>query len=459
MTNILLLNPPAPSLYIRDYYCSFESKADYYWPPQDLLALSGLLSTAHRVFVLDTIVEKKSTGEICDFIRENHIDNVIFTTGTATMAFEKSSLQEIKDNTGVFIAASAGILKYEAEQFFRRFPFLDAALLDFTDPEISEFFTDPHSKKWDTIWVKKEDRLIQSKNEFKKEFSFPPPQHRLFPFRKYAIPIAKHHPYVVVITSLGCPYQCRFCTIPPYGTKYRNIENTLEELRMIKEMGVKEILFQDPTFTVNTKHMNALLNRMIEEDLTFSFSCNTDINSMNEEKISLMKRAGCHTVNVGLESGNENILVRYNKKLDRQKALDVIRLFKKHKIRTLGYFIVGLPGETVETIEETIAFSKKLDVDFASFAIATPDVGSDLRREAIEEGWIDGDVDFFDSTQNPIMKFPGLSIETIKKMRNKAERQFYLRPSYIWKRISHPSEWKETVKNGFVMLKRIIFGK
>ena len=256
---------------------------------------------------------------------------------------------------------------------------------------------------------------------------------------------------------MGCPYQCRFCTIPGYGTKYRSIENVIEEMRDIHLQGFKELLFQDPTLTVNSRFLSQLLSRMIEEEFQFSFSCNSDVNSMNEAKIAMLKDAGCHTVNIGLESGDNSILKRYKKQLNTEKARQVVDLFKKYKIRTLGYFIIGLPGESEETIMATINMATSLKLDFASFAIATPDVGSDLRREAISEGWIKEDVDFFDSTKNPVLQVPGLSIERITQLRNLAERKFYLRPSYILGRLFRVKELKQTIRNGSVMLKRILF--
>ncbi len=462
MSKILLLNPPAPSLFIRDYYCSFESKADYYWPPQDLLALSGLLSKGNDIYVIDGIFDKRSSDDISSFINENGIDILFFTTGTATLLYDKKILSEIKEKTGVFTVVSSGILKYYAEEFFKKLSFIDAAILDFTDPEIREFVENPYRKKWNTIWVKKGDELEEPLNVFKRTFFYDPPLHELFPYDKYSIPIAKKNPFAVVIASMGCPYKCRFCTVANYGVKFREIENTIQELKKLKLLGFKEILFQDPTLTVNTKFLNSLLTRMIEENLNFSFSCNADINSMNEEKIVLLKKAGCHTVNIGLESGDDRILKLYNKQLNTKKAIEVVKLFKKHRIRTLGYFIIGLPGETEDTIEKTIEFSKSLDLDFASFAIATPDVGSDLRREAIEKGWIKGDMDFFDSTDNPILDLPDLPMEKIKKLRNRAEREFYLRPKYILKRLTQILSFREfitTLKNGFVIIKRIILRK
>jgi radical SAM superfamily enzyme YgiQ (UPF0313 family) len=457
---ILLLNPPAPHLFIRDYYCSFESKADYYWPPQDLLILSGLLSKEFDIYVIDGIFEKISLEKIVEFIENKKIETLIFTTGTATLKFDKEFIEKIKEKTGVYTIASAGILKYTPELFFKKLNFLDAIFTDFTEREIIEFLKNRKSEKqWNTIYYKKDKQIISPIKKYNRIFSYPPPLLELFPYKKYKIPIAKKHPFAVVITSLGCPYKCRFCTIANYGVKYREIENVIEEFEKLKKMNIKEILFQDPTFTVNSKYLTSLLNKMIEKKYNFSFSCNSDINSMNEEKIKLLKQAGCHTVNIGLESGDDNILKLYNKQLNTKKAVEIVNLFKKYKIRTLGYFIIGLPGETGETIKKTIDFALSLDVDYASFAIATPDVGSDLRKEAIEKGWIEEDIDFFDSTENPVLNIPDLPKEEIIALRNLAERKFYFRLKYILKKLKNPSEFLENFKNGIALFKRIFFEK
>jgi radical SAM superfamily enzyme YgiQ (UPF0313 family) len=110
-------------------------------------------------------------------------------------------------------------------------------------------------------------------------------------------------------------------------------------------------------------------------------------------------------------------------------------MLNAYKIRVLGYFIIGLPGEDEDSIRQTIDLAKQLDIDFASFAIATPDVGTPLRREALQKGWMRAEKDVFDSTDFPVLETETLSKEDVWKLRSQAVREFYLRPSYLLKKV------------------------
>jgi len=172
---------------------------------------------------------------------------------------------------------------------------------------------------------------------------------------------------------------------------------------------------------------------MVENEFDLTWSCNADIKSFNEDKIKHMKAAGCHTVSLGIESGSEKILQKYSKTITTDEIKNTIQMLNAYKIHVLGYFIIGLPGEDEESIRQTIDLAKQLDIDFASFAIATPDVGTPLRREALLKGWMRAEEDVFDSTDFPVLETGTMSKEEVWKLRSQAVREFYLRPSYLLK--------------------------
>jgi radical SAM superfamily enzyme YgiQ (UPF0313 family) len=174
---------------------------------------------------------------------------------------------------------------------------------------------------------------------------------------------------------------------------------------------------------------------MVENAFDLTWSCNAHIKSFNEDKIKHMKAAGCHTVSLGIESGSDEILAKYSKKITTDEIKSKIRMLNAYKIHVLGYFIIGLPGDDEESIRKTIDLAKELDIDFASFAIATPDVGTPLRSEALQEGWMRPEEDVFDSTDFPVLETGTLSKEKVWKLRSQAIREFYLRPSYLVKMI------------------------
>jgi len=115
----------------------------------------------------------------------------------------------------------------------------------------------------------------------------------------------------------------------------------------------------------------------------------------------------------------------------------------RYRIRVLGYFIVGLPGDDRESILKTIDLARRLNLDYASFAIATPDIGTRLRAEALEQGWISSDDNVFDSTDFPILETDQLSREEVWALRKAAVRKFYLRPSYLMKKVGQLRSWRD----------------
>jgi radical SAM superfamily enzyme YgiQ (UPF0313 family) len=432
---VLLLNPPGDKLYIRDYYCSFSSKADYYWPPQDLIYLSGILDQPFTVEVLDAIVNRQTEEQVLDIILNSAPDVILFTTGTATMRSDLRLMERIKEKKDIRIVASAGILKFLGPEFLEKYPVVDAMLLDFTEQNIVSYIQDKSDSPLRGLIYRKNGNCVTSEEKPDIRFQLPIPRHDLFDISQYKIPIAKRFPFTVVVTSLGCPYRCGFCTAGAFGYRTRDVDGVIAELKVLADLGVKEILFQDPTFTINTNRVVEICQKIVGHNLDFSWSCNGDIKSLNEEKIKHMKMAGCHTVSLGIESGSDAILEKYSKMITTQEIKDMIRLLNDYKIRVLGYFIIGLPGDDRDSIRKTIDLAKQLDIDIASFAIATPDIGTPLRQEALKKGWLSSEADVFDSTDFPIIETESLSKEDVWDMRRRAVKEFYLRPSYLLKKL------------------------
>jgi anaerobic magnesium-protoporphyrin IX monomethyl ester cyclase len=432
---VILLNPPGDKLYIRDYYCSFSSKADYYWPPQDLIYLSGILDQDFSVSVVDAIIDRISADEVLAHIAGTKADALIFTTGTATMNSDLRLMERIKDQQDIRIVASAGILKFIGREFLEKAPAVDCLLTDFTESNIVPYLLGRSDAPLRGLLFRKNGEWMASYERAPQRFTVPVPRHDLFPFRKYRLPIAKRYPFTVVVTSLGCPYRCGFCTAGAFGYRAREVGGVMAELELLSRLGVKEILFQDPTFTINTHRVIEICRKIVDRGLDFTWSCNGDIKSLNEQKIKHMKEAGCHTVSLGIESGSDDILEKYSKPITTREIKDTIRMMNDYRIRVLGYFIIGLPGDDRESIRKTIDLAKQLDLDIASFAIATPDIGTPLRQEALKMGWINPEQDLFDSTDFPIIATDKLSQEEVWELRSRAVREFYLRPSYLFKKL------------------------
>jgi radical SAM superfamily enzyme YgiQ (UPF0313 family) len=241
------------------------------------------------------------------------------------------------------------------------------------------------------------------------------------------------------------------------GFKYRAVENIMEELRHIASLGIKEIFFTDFTFESRRENTLELCRRIVEEKLDISWVCSSRANTLDEELLSWMKKAGCHTLLLGVENGDEELLQRYSKGVTKDQLRRAFALCQKFRIRTLGHFIIGLPGETEETVRKTIDFAKELDCDIASFNIAVPALGTPLREAALKNGWLQEDVLEFDASDTyPTLETPEFSRRQAWEWRNRAVREFYFRPSYIWKMAASTrslNQWKILVLNGWAVLK------
>jgi uncharacterized radical SAM superfamily protein len=431
---VLLLHCPGDKVYLHDYYTSYSSKANYYWPPSDLVLLSGMLD-GFDLAVLDAIAERLTPEETERRILDFKPDAVVFTTGTATWENDRRFLEGLKSKLPCRLIGSGSVFLFEAETLLGQAPFLDALILDLVSPEIATFIEGapgpfktlvlPGRPVPDPMpgWPKQQD------------FSLPLPRQDLFQHARNRSPLARRRPFALVVTSIGCPYSCRFCVAGSIPYRRRAVESVLEELRLLRSLGIREIMFNDPTFTVSHKRIADLCGRMTAEGLDFGWTANGHVATLSDDTVAILRKAGCHTLMIGVESARDEILALYAKGSTRAKVAEAFRTCKRHKIKTLAYFIIGLPGETRESTLETIKLAKELDCDFASFTVPTPDIGSKMRQDAIAKGWLSRETLTFDSTEFPVFASDSLSAQEIWELRQKAVRSFYLRPSYLIKKV------------------------
>lgn len=463
MDRILLLNPPGDKLYQRDLYCSNVSKARYYWPSIDLLIQSGILGRHYTVDILDAIIEKVKPEECLHRIRRGNYKAVLFLTGTASWQQDFAFLERIKQGDAApLLIGNGDILLYKAEEFLDRYPFLDAVLLDYTTEDVALFLEGRYDELSAMAFRRNGTLEVRRTPPKVGEFSFPVPHHEKFPLRKYLLVQGKRFPFTTVQASFGCPFQCSFCIASTLGYKYRSVENVLEELRYIVSLGIKEVFFMDFTFEARRQNILELCQSMVKERLDLSWVCSSRAGTLDEELLSWMKDAGCHTLLLGVESGDEDLLRDYSKGVTKDQMRRAFSLCRRLGIRTLGHFIIGLPGETEETARKTIDFAKELDCDIASFNIAVPVLGTPLREESLAKGYLkDGGMVFDSSDAYPVLETPQFSKEQAWTWRKRAIREFYFRPGYLWRLATQARslyQWKLLLLNGFALVRRLVFG-
>ena len=285
--------------------------------------------------------------------------------------------------------------------------------------------------------------IITESRPFMNMDDLPIPDRALLPKGiDYFNPVVWRVPYTTMQTSRGCPGKCIFCTAPEfYGRKirFRSTENVMAELREIKAQGFKEVFFRDETFTAYKERNIEICNRMIEEKLNLTWIANGRVDMIDRETMALMKKAGCHMVKFGVETGCDEILCNYRKGTTAAQARKAFADANAIGMDTHAHMVIGGPGETPETLEATLRFVKEINPSTASFGLLTPYPGTELFRrvEALHPEIRDGSdsnmanlhVDGFFSES-----ICGIDGPTLNKWLLKCYRRFYLRPGYIFRR-------------------------
>jgi anaerobic magnesium-protoporphyrin IX monomethyl ester cyclase len=261
--------------------------------------------------------------------------------------------------------------------------------------------------------------------------TLPIPLHDKLPWRKYKVPIVGG-PYTFVLTSRGCPAGCRYCikhVTYQASVRHRSPDHVLQELYMLKAMGMHHVHFEADLFTVKKEFVHDLCNAIIKDGIKIRWSCNSRVDFVDEAELRLMKQAGCFMIAWGLESGSEEVLKRARKGTNPQRIREAITWSHRAGIKNWGYFIIGLPGETVATIQQTIALAKSIPVDIALFHIATPYPGTPFYYESVANGWIQmNQWEDYDMYSHTVLNYPHLSSKDLEYWARRAAREWSLRP-------------------------------
>jgi radical SAM superfamily enzyme YgiQ (UPF0313 family) len=287
------------------------------------------------------------------------------------------------------------------------------------------------------------------------------PARKSSPYRRYTSVLAKRNPITTMITSRGCPFQCVFCN--RMGRTYRahSPEYVLDEFREILELGIREVFIHDDTFSLDRRRVEAVCRGILERGYDLLWEARTRVDCVDEALLALMRKAGCHRLSFGVESGSEKVLrsMRKNVKLDRVEK--VFRWCRREGILTLADFMVGNLDEERGDIEKTLGLVKRIDPDFVQFSICSPYPDTPLYRLGLEKGLIEQDV-WLDFAQAPRRDFQSpvwtqhFTEEELRQFTASAYRRFYMRPAFIMKqirRLSSFAQFKTTVRGAIGMLR------
>jgi radical SAM superfamily enzyme YgiQ (UPF0313 family) len=241
-----------------------------------------------------------------------------------------------------------------------------------------------------------------------------------------------------VLSGRGCPYRCGFCAsgvIFRYRYRMRSPSNFVNELELLhKKYGVDNVMFLDETFTINHERVEEICNLILEKKLTLQWTCDTRVDCLTKKILKIMKSAGCKILRIGIESADEIVLKAVEKPVNLEQAKAVVSWARELNIKTVAYYLLGLPHETARSLEKTLIFAKELKTDLAHFSMLVPLPGTKI-WDIVKEGKIlrctAKEWSEYVRYDKPIVESDALSKERLLEYHRHMIRSYFLSPSYM----------------------------
>jgi len=444
---IFIIYPPSGKI-TREERCQQHFK-DYLrlmnLPPNDLMYLAAISEkVGYMAKIKDYGLNNQLVDDFIIDLKEFMPDYILFDVCLPSTDNDLSLCQIIKQfSPSTKIIAKGFSFSYAAKNLMEKYPDLDYAIKGEPELTLEELLSDKNLDNIDGLIWRNSTGIIENNNRnLLEDLDYLPfPARHLIDNTKYKRP-DNNKPLAVIKVEKGCPYSCFFCLIDSISGKkirYRDTDNIIKEIKeCVEKYRIYNFIFWADLFVFDKEWVKNLCDKIIEAKLNISWSATTRINTLDYELAKLMKKSGCKYICMGIESGNQDILDKMNKQINLDQVKEVHKMLKKTGLKTLTHYIIGLPWETEETINETIKFSIELNSDFASFNIATPFPETKFYDYAVKEGLLeDSDKSYnemyADSYYLPAIKTEHLDKDKILKLYKKAIKSFYLRPSHLIK--------------------------
>ena len=429
-------------------------------PPYGLLHLSPYLKKmGHSVFVFDGLISSKEF--LMKTIKKEKIELVGISSVTwnwnaakQLASFLKNDFPDIKLAIGGAHAngVRSSVLKeciYFDYAFYgdgeETFPKLVNSLSCNKEPEPMNGFA---YRKNGEIIAAQESAIVKDINNV----LFPDRESLGFDNYRPSPLFYRKLPFTAVFGARGCPYRCTFCHTVN-RVRLRDPENIIEEIVMLQEKhGIREITFYDDTFTLNKKRVFRLCELILEKNINISWSASVRVDTISSEMLTVMKKAGCWRLLLGIESGSQRLLDKVKKGITLEQIENAVNMIYRHGIDQTGMFMFGIPTETYEDGLETIKFIKKLKITYLNVCSLTPLPGTKIYDEVVNDTGLMGtdsmsilDISYVPNT---------MTKEQLEDLLQRSFREFYFRISYFLRLILNIRSFSDVLRylRGFVVV-------
>lgn len=441
--DVLLLNPPVSQ---KSIYGELARGAPLL-PPLGLCYLAASLEKAsHRVRILDLCLEPSVSSALERAIRDGRPDLVGITATIVSLPaagqLAKTVAQSLPAATTILGGPHLSALP---KQTMSEMPDVDYGIVGEGERTLVELVdglaqgNDPRSLPGLVLRNGQDLFLTAPREPIHDLDSLPRPARHLLPaLSRYRHTVFRSRAQATTaITSRGCPYACSYCSQSVFGRKIRGVSAVyiMDEVRELREkFSIDFVSFEDDVFNYSRKRIVELCERMIREDLKIRWGCSVRVEKLDGPLLQLMKRAGLHSLYIGLETPNPRLQSLIKKPYDTQDALETMNLISRLNIRINASFILGFPTETPEEIRQTVRFSKKVPANGVTFFRYTPFPDTALRSLALENGWVSNRwEDYTPHIDSVAYVDRNLNRDHLSRELRNAYRRFFFRPSYLWR--------------------------
>lgn len=445
---ILLINPP-PVRIIKTCLPSYVEQEAGLYPPLGiaLVAASVERLPGTQVAIIDAVAEKLDHFALQERIRLHAPDIVGITTTTFSLpdALEAASVVKKVCPQARTVLGGPHLSIYGPETLQQ--PAVDAVIIGEGEQAFFNFVQAiAGAQSFEGIqgvgFIKNGTPVLNpAADPIANLDTLPFAARHLLPLERYYSIHGSHERMTTMFASRGCPYNCKFC-YHAFGRtfRFRSPQNIVDEMEVIRGLGIGEIFFFDDLFTAKKDFVLRTCEEIIRRRIDMVWEIRARVNTVDEEILKKLRQAGCARISYGIESGSDRILAAMRKGITTAQAEHVVRLTKAHGFTVYADFMIGFPDETRQEILNTIAFARRINPDFVQFSITTPYPETELYTMGLERGVFKDDYwrEFAkhpDAAFEPRLWNESLSTEELMDLLNVAYRSFYMRPSFILKRL------------------------
>lgn len=456
MSAIAFINPPGPPKLYRSIICTYISKANYIWQPQDFINLSAHIPPDYDLKLFDCSISGMDKELLFEEIIRYNPGIVVIALSSIIFEDDLKFLKTFKLTFPEITCLVLGDILLEPIFWEKVLEYADGLILDSINVDLATYIKDRKNNSPNLIL--KDSDLQKRRNPVKsKKVSIGIPRHELFLNKQYRFPFVKSYLYSTVSSQFSCPYRCKYCSSSQIPVSYRDAREILEEIALVQSLGVKDIFFGDFSFGFPQENAVRILEGMIRGKFAMRWVCFTHPALIDSPMLKLMKEAGCHTVMIGVDDEDTELLEKtYHRVLPKSQLIQFCEACHRLNIQVSGDFIIGLNSDKT-AVNRMIAFAERLKLDYASFNIFTILLGSVIREEFVKAGKLDPYTIGLETSGTS-----GERDAEIIRLRNLAIKKFYLRPEYLLHRlikIRSFTELRIQFEEMLALLKNMLKGK